>query len=1043
MSHLFILHLEECKISGTLPSQLGELPIIWWIATWGNPISGTFPPELFSARILRWLIFDNMRLSGTLPHISASNRIEYFMIYSNSISGYLPAAITNLTTASSLSIGQNRMSGTVPLALAEMSPLTQLGLDSNMFSGTIHSELSSLTRLHDLYIGGSLLSGTFPAEISSLTRLQRLAAADMTLSGTIPSSYAALTTLSWLHLANNKLSGSSSPNFANWTQLTLLSAFSNAGLDWDLSLLQHSPGLKSVLLQGNGITGTIPEAIGHASALETLLLHDNSMSGTLPLSLFASARQLQTVMLSFNRLSGSLPSTLTSLSRLKAFLANGMSLSGTLPAFGHHAETASTLETLSLAQNFLTATTDVLAQETNLRTLLLSSNYLSCNAVTLNGALNLGRGTFGDPGQEVLSNLAADVAIEFPAFDPFPTTVDRFENTVLVFAGNPQLTVSASYFPEESSGRLLQTDEIRNGRHGLFAGDSSAKTMAWLTLPALLLIHFAVVVLLTQAHNEPLLDYPQRHLARAFNTKSRSLQKAFRGVCVLGFVGLLLIVLHLVTPSIYDSGCADALLRTTVALVSAEEWYQWSWIILCCVVLVSTTFIMEQMHRSQLSSHARAVYRWIRLFAVQTLPPHLAALAVWRSKVPHPVARWRKVLAWLLHIPFLLFTSLPAIGFVLSMNVPSSRNLGLTLLRNFVVIAMLKMLWASLIIPSIAGRLGRFQRGVRDPTTAEPMLMITLHKTQVATALLFDVVTVLVAPIVSVAVLDESCMRGYLLFSPNLERLMSAWGLGQRGWEAYRPGMCTRRLIAEYFYVWFAICVLSALFRPSLWLLFAHPRVKAVQERLLGRLFKPKTSYAETLSRAGMIQSEVAQIMSLILMVIIFGPLVPPLLVLAPVAAWLQLCALNLVERHKVDRFWGQALAANVLVQVPLRPVRLMASIGMWTTTFLVALDLGFERGPVVFYAVFAVLEACVAAYRWQQDGEHAHEFRNRKPTSDYVCSVDFTHSGSQALRQINFATKHRNKPLGEVVFGETIVNCNPLGPPVVKQEEDAVEMGF
>ena len=125
--------------------------------------------------------------------------------------------------------------------------------------------------------------------------------------------------------------------------------------------------------------------------------------------------------------------------------------------------------------------------------------------------------------------------------------------------------------------------------------------------------------------------------------------------------------------------------------------------------------------------------------------------------------------------------------------------------------------------------------------------------------------------------------------------------------------------------------------------------------------------YAETLERAATVQNDIVKVLVLTLTVVIFGTLVPPLLLLAPVAGWLQLCAMDLVERNKSDMFWGQVLASNVLVQVPLSKVSLLARVGMWGGACFVFVDLEFELGPVLVYALFAALEVTVSAYRWRK----------------------------------------------------------------------------
>eukprot|EP00657_Telonema_sp_P-1_P007783 TRINITY_DN2798_c0_g1_i1.p2 TRINITY_DN2798_c0_g1~~TRINITY_DN2798_c0_g1_i1.p2 ORF type:complete len:186 (-),score=45.45 TRINITY_DN2798_c0_g1_i1:167-724(-) len=116
--------------------------------------------------------------------------------------------------------------------------------------------------------------------------------------------------------------------------------------------------------------------------------------------------------------------------------------------------------------------------------------------------------------------------------------------------------------------------------------------------------------------------------------------------------------------------------------------------------------------------------------------------------------------------------------------------------------------------------------------------------------------------------------------------------------------------------------------------------------------------------RARTVQADLVQSLVLVLTVATFGTLVPPLMLLAPVSAWLQLCAMRFVERHQKHQPWGQVLASDVLAQVPVNKLPL-ALVGVCTVTCLLFADLQFDLGPVIFYAVFALLLAGVYIYRW------------------------------------------------------------------------------
>lgn len=78
------------------------------------------------------------------------------------------------------------------------------------------------------------------------------------------------------------------------------------------------------------------------------------------------------------------------------------SCAGTIPAGSPAA-----LETLSLTRNFLSGSTSMLRLATSLKTLILSSNYLSCDSVRLDDAAGLGVGKFYNPTSLALYNFGA------------------------------------------------------------------------------------------------------------------------------------------------------------------------------------------------------------------------------------------------------------------------------------------------------------------------------------------------------------------------------------------------------------------------------------------------------------------------------------------------------------------------------------------------------------------------------------------------------------------------------------------------------------
>merc|ERR1719272_1029879 len=124
--------------------------------------------------------------------------------------------------------------------------------------------------------------------------------------------------------------------------------------------------------------------------------------------IISSAGFLQLLDLSNNDLSGSIPQTAALAGKMQNLLLNNMRMSSSLPAQDSRRTDSplyDTLSTLSLARNYFEGSTDVLANSSDLQTLLLASNYFASDVVSLNGADILGKGVYQDPATEKLKEV--------------------------------------------------------------------------------------------------------------------------------------------------------------------------------------------------------------------------------------------------------------------------------------------------------------------------------------------------------------------------------------------------------------------------------------------------------------------------------------------------------------------------------------------------------------------------------------------------------------------------------------------------------------
>ena len=101
--------------------------------------------------------------------------------------------------------------------------------------------------------------------------------------------------------------------------------------EWEGITVEGSPPrIRGVVLQGYGLSGSIPPELGELTALERLNLRWNSLQGSIPLELI-SLTELRELRLDGNSLSGGFPPELSLLTNLEVLNLSGNSLKGPIP----------------------------------------------------------------------------------------------------------------------------------------------------------------------------------------------------------------------------------------------------------------------------------------------------------------------------------------------------------------------------------------------------------------------------------------------------------------------------------------------------------------------------------------------------------------------------------------------------------------------------------------------------------------------------------------------------------------------------------------
>ena len=151
------------------------------------------------------------------------------------------------------------------------------------------------------------------------------------------------------------------------------------------------------------------------------------------------------------------------------------------------------------------------------------------------------------------------------------------------------------------------------------------------------------------------------------------------------------------------------------------------------------------------------------------------------------------------------------------------------------------------------------------------------------------------------------------------------------------------------------------------------------------------------------------------MIVVIFGPLVPVCMLLIGPLVWLQLCALDNIDRHN----YGAAQnIATILVVADTHVIRNFAQIGCWATTLFVQFDGQFSVVPIVAYFTVALLQVpSRRLLRWYRNNGppterpvsialpkcHTHNEENKKKHTKALSEINFSARASDDIQQVDF----------------------------------------
>ena len=253
-----------------------------WLSS--EPVGDWHGVSVTDGRVTGLDLYDN-QLTGTIPtELGNLANLLHLQLTRNQLTGSIPTELGNLANLESLWLNENQLTGTIPTQLGNLSSLQQLILENNQLTGSIPTQLGNLAKLQLLGLINNQLTGTIPTELGNLASLEWLSLNNNQLTGTIPTELGNLSSLGYLFLDRNHLTGSIPTEFGNLANLERLDLRINQLTGSIPTQLGNLASLEWLSLNNNQLTGTVPAELGSLANLERLDLHNNQLTGTLPSS---------------------------------------------------------------------------------------------------------------------------------------------------------------------------------------------------------------------------------------------------------------------------------------------------------------------------------------------------------------------------------------------------------------------------------------------------------------------------------------------------------------------------------------------------------------------------------------------------------------------------------------------------------------------------------------------------------------------------------------------------------------------------------------
>ncbi|XP_075513350.1 putative LRR receptor-like serine/threonine-protein kinase IRK [Primulina tabacum] len=161
---LLILDVSQNKLSGVIPSSVGDFSSLLFLNMASNSFMGSIPADIAQLKTLSVLDFSENQLNGSIPsEIGGAISLNELRLERNLFGGNIPSTIEDCSSLMILSLAHNEITGSVPASLAKLSYLQIVDFSFNKLTGTLPKQLANLVRLQSFNISENQLQGELPA----------------------------------------------------------------------------------------------------------------------------------------------------------------------------------------------------------------------------------------------------------------------------------------------------------------------------------------------------------------------------------------------------------------------------------------------------------------------------------------------------------------------------------------------------------------------------------------------------------------------------------------------------------------------------------------------------------------------------------------------------------------------------------------------------------------------------------------------------------------------------------------------------------------